>query len=640
MKTKPIVITLFVIVALICGFLFARSKYLVKPEKAEIVAFLNEFNSNLQLGNVKSAGKYFDDGIDKGMVATLVNVLSNKTGMGGKGKPLFTVTLNTEDSEIAITNPELYTAVVTAKFHRDGIDLADQLSAITLTIHKNGPNNLKIYRLDVTSFTKDYTVFQNSVINKTVPEKDIFSPQTLAAFKVANQLKARYDSILWFQYIDNKPWFYVIKGELPENFYWGDNKPDPEPIKYKMALVNSDLKEIIPAEFDLIHNIGGTIDGLIEVQKGNKLGFYDTMGKLVVHVTYDQALPLNDEENKALLKNGNNYSYLKNDMTISETLADFKLADVLPKVKYYAGSYKFSDKNTNDIMEYNSRNSFASMVITPSYLVEWKLLPKFLNFPNKLRTPVDELSIDGGEGSRYVDVKFDGEQKDETNWFSSIFYSVVNDYIGGRGGLYESKTLLFVDKKQNRVLGFDVDTFFGEGEGGGTLTSGCNENVLKAITDSLFEFKTTSSLNMQLFDENDFVQEGPYYHYLQIKDGKLEALESKRLFPTEHIKLDDSYLQGCYAFVDYASKGDELKFKTVDHMTNAMLQYMKNEIYASHFYKFKNERWNELFKYKFDVEDKDKKDNVDDKLTDIDKYNINWINSKLNAQKPAALAAR
>jgi hypothetical protein len=638
MKTKPVVITLAIIAVLICGFLFVRSKYLTPPHKAEVVTFLNQFNTTIKAGDVKPAKAYFDESMSKVIVNTLVNVLSNKTAMGSKAKPLFKVALNTDDSKISFINSEVATANIEATFHRDSIP--DVVSTITFTIHKVGAGSYKIYKVDPALFNKDYTAFQNTVINRTVPEKDLFSPQTLAAFKTANGLKARYDSVLWFQYVDNKPWFYVVKGKLPEDFYWGNNAKDSEPIKYKMALLNPDLKEVIPAEYDLIHNVGGTIAGLIEVQKGNKVGFYDVAGKLVVPVNYDQALPLNDGENKALLKNGNDYSYLKNDLTIGEVLTDFKLADALPMVKYYAGSYKFSDKNTTDIMEYNDRTNFSSLIIPPGYLVEWKLLPKFLDLPNKLRTAVDELSVDGGEGSRYIDVKFDGEQKDESNWFSSAFYSIVNDYIGGRGGLYETKTLLVVDKKQNRVLGFDADTYFGEGEGGGTLSSGCNENSLKAINDSLFEFKTTSNLNLALFDENDFLQEGPYYHYLQIKDGKLVALESKRIFPTEHVKLDDSYLQGCYALVDYTYKGDETEFKKVDHLTNAMLQYMKNEIYASYLYKFKSPRWNEIFKYRFNIEENKQNVTVDDSLTAIDKYNINWINSKLNPQKPAVLAAQ
>lgn len=636
MKTKPIVITLSIIAALVCGFLFARSKYLSKPEKTEIISFLNEFNANIKLGNTKPAAHYFDESMNKNTVSMLVNVLSNKTNMGGKSKPLFTVTLNTEDSGITFINPELATAVVVTKFHRDSIP--DQLTTITFTIHKNGPNNYKIYRVDATLFNKDYVAYQNTVINRTVPETALFSPQTLAAFKTATQLKTRYDSVLWFQHVDNKAWFYVVKGKLPDDFYWHSEKDRSKPVDYKMGLVNPDLKEIIPVEFDLIHNIGGTIDDLIEVEKGDKKGFYDTMGKLIVPVNYEQVLPLNDGENLALLKNGNNYTYLKNDMTIGETLIDFKIADVLPKIKHYADSYKVNGESFKSTMEYNDRNRFTSLIVSPSYLVEWHMMPEFLNLPNKLRTPTEEM-VGDGDGSGYLEVKYSGEQKDEGNWFMGAFYSVINDYLGGRGGLYESKTLLLVDNKQNRILGFDAGTYFGEGEGGGILASDCRENSLRAITDSLFEFKTTSTLDLELFIKDNYVEEGPYYHYLQIKNGKLIAMESKRLFPTQFIKLDDSYLQGCYALANELYS-DKAKRKTVDHLTNEMLQYMKNEIYASYNYKFKNPRWNEIFNNRYYVDESKKNITVDDSLTTIDKYNIQWINSKLNPQKPTVLAAK
>ncbi|MES2061441.1 MAG: YARHG domain-containing protein [Bacteroidota bacterium] len=636
MKTKPIVITLSIVAVLVCGFLFARSKYLTKPEKTDIITFLNQFNANIQLGEIKSATQYFDEGMNKATVTMLVNVLSNKTSMGGKGKPLFKVTLNTDDSKITFINPELATADVPATFHRDSIP--DVFTTITFTIHKGGANNYNIYRVDATLFNKDYTAYQNAVINRTVAETKLFSPQTLSAFKTANQLKARYDSILWFQHVDNKAWFYVVKGKLPDDFYWHGERDKTKPVDYKMGLVNPDLKEIIPVEYDLIHNIGGTIDGLIEVEKGEKKGLYDITGKLVVPVNFEQILPLNDVGNLALLKNGNDYSYFKNDMTIGETLVDFKIADVLPKVKHYADSYKVNGESAKNIMEYNDRNRFTSLVVAPSYLVEWHMLSEFLNLPNKLRTPTEEM-IGDGDGSGYVEVKFSGEQKDEENWFTSAFYSVVNDYLGGRGGLYENKALLLVDKKQNRILGFDASNYFGEGEGGGPLIGDCRENSLKAINDSLFEFKTTSTFDAELLEKDSYIEEGPYYHYLQIKNGKLVAMESQRLFPTQFVKLDDSYLQGCYTLANELYS-DKTKRKTVDHLTNDMLQYMKNEIYGSYHYKFKSPRWDEIFKNRFYVDEKERNVTVDDSLTTIDKYNINWINSKLNPQKPTVLAAQ
>jgi hypothetical protein len=601
MKTKPIVITVSIIAALICGFLFARSKYLVKPEKAEIASFLKEFNANVQLGNVKSATKYFDDGIEKGLVTTLVNVLSNKTGLGSKGKPIFEVTLNTEDCKITIINPELYTAVVTATFHRDSINLKDEISTITFTIHKTGPNDLKFYRVDATLFTKDYKAFQNAVINKTIPETDLFSPQTLAAFKIAKGLKTRYDSVLWFQHVDGKPWFYVVSGEVPEGLYYDEVTNDPTKYsKYHIGLVNPELKEIIPPLYQLIHNIGGTLPGMIEVEKDHKKGLYDTEGKLVVPVEYEQLYPLKaTDEYLALLKNGPDYLYLQKDLTISAKIEDFKIDEALPRIKDLDNSFKLSDKTTKNILEFNSRTDFNSLMVSPSYMVELSLLPKFISLPNPLRK--------------------------------------LREDFEGRTGLYQTKNVLIVDKKQNRILGFNEASYMGEFDNGGPISGDCNENKITAISDSLFEFKTTSEIYQPLLEKNEYIKEAPYYHYLQVKNGKLVALKGKRVFPTQYVKLDDTYLRGCYLIEAGTYKNP--KPRTVDHITTEMLKIMKNEIYASYHYKFKEKRWQEVFSDRFN-EAADENISVEDSLTAIDKYNIQWINSKLNPQKPVALAAQ
>ncbi len=81
---------------------------------------------------------------------------------------------------------------------------------------------------------------------------------------------------------------------------------------------------------------------------------------------------------------------------------------------------------------------------------------------------------------------------------------------------------------------------------------------------------------------------------------------------------------------------------------------MKNEIYADYAYQFKDKRWEEIFQgmqsyalpesYKDGNEIKPKLNagTVDDSLTVIDKYNINWISQKLKEAKtpPNTLAAK
>ena len=67
---------------------------------------------------------------------------------------------------------------------------------------------------------------------------------------------------------------------------------------------------------------------------------------------------------------------------------------------------------------------------------------------------------------------------------------------------------------------------------------------------------------------------------------------------------------------------------------------MKNEIFADYAYQFKDKRWQYLFEDGINPVYNEHKSNnkpnnasVDDSLTVIDKYNINWINQKLKGTK-------
>ena len=92
---------------------------------------------------------------------------------------------------------------------------------------------------------------------------------------------------------------------------------------------------------------------------------------------------------------------------------------------------------------------------------------------------------------------------------------------------------------------------------------------------------------------------------------------------------------------------DKKQQKTINLITPEMLRYMKNEIYADYAYQFKDKRWAAVFEnmpsYSIHVnQNKPNNIKVDEYLTDIDKYNINWINQKLKAQTPKSttLAAK
>ena len=83
---------------------------------------------------------------------------------------------------------------------------------------------------------------------------------------------------------------------------------------------------------------------------------------------YEQVLPLNDADNLALLKKGDDYAFLKRDYTISDKLVDFKIGDVLQKVKHFSGEFTLSDASTKNTMEYNDREVNPSLLISPAYI--------------------------------------------------------------------------------------------------------------------------------------------------------------------------------------------------------------------------------------------------------------------------------
>lgn len=94
------------------------------------------------------------------------------------------------------------------------------------------------------------------------------------------------------------------------------------------------------------------------------------------------------------------------------------------------------------------------------------------------------------------------------------------------------------------------------------------------------------------------------------------------------------------------SENNEGQTKTIDAINAEMLKFMKNEIYADYKYQFKDSRWKDIF-YKFEHiynggDEKPLNANVNDSLTEIDKYNINFLNEKIKKAKSGSntLAAK
>jgi hypothetical protein len=632
-RGRIILIFAFTIIALMfAAYFFIFKKQPVKTEDTNVIKFLNDFERQVKLDNVDSLTFYFQKASEIKNFKPFINILSGKKGLDGNGTPYAKISMDIDGSVIQFLNKEIIIATIPVNLNYELYPA--ESSSIAVRICRVSPNIYKITDVDAKWILDRYISYQ-SVIKKTDDTTDFkitYNKLTQEAFKSAHELKKRYDSVLWFDHVNGQNYFYVIKGSMAGlSFMRGDVM---DKTKCKMGLVGPSLKEIIPVEFELIHNVGGTIDGLIEVEKDSKRGLYDIDGKLVAPVSFDQIFPLKEDNNLALLRKGDDYFYLTKVMTLTGKIADFAIAEKLPKIKGWGESYKLTDTPTKNLMEYNDRLAYNSLVIAPSYLVDLQILPQFIELQNPMRHYDNKSDVEGeadgeGDGSIYYEVKHTRPKEKGDNWFEYMFNAIMEEYLGARAGLYEGKNVLIADKKTNRLLGFQAQSYYGRAESGGALSGQCDDNSLHQIGENLFEFKTTSYLDQELFDEKMQMQEGPYYHYLQIKNKALVALKGDRIFNcTKFARMDDSYLNTCFV----------INNKSVDHMTPEILRYMKNEIYASYGYGFKNQRWNDLFEYRY--KNVGTNQNVDDSLSVIEKHNIQWINSKLNNAQSNTFASK
>jgi hypothetical protein len=486
----------------------------------------------------------------------------------------------------------------------------------------------------------DYLAFDNFIKSKTLTDKDIYSEATLKAFETAKTLKGKYDTIVWFAHLGDNTYYYVVNGK------W-DQENDIERYKdsvvqpYKMGLLGPDLKEVIPPQYDLIHNINGTFPSLIEVEKNGKKGFYDLNGKNVLPTDYDQIFPIDDDANLAVLRKGDDYFYLKKDMTVSDKV-DLKISDFFTKIKDIGSHFNFYKKALDVTTEYNSREKHGAIYIPPSYLVDLNMISRNEDFKNPLR------KIDYYDVHKDFNIGFAAEVKDDNNWLQASFYSVRDYFLGGRSEFYDMKNVVIVDKKRNKVFAKSFGTDYSPGDGEAAIDPTCDVNSIKAINDSIYEVKAGAALELDLYDSTKTVTAGPYYHYYVVRGNELVELRDSRNFGfTKYVKMDDSYLADCYKMLVGSGDYNNRDEKKLDHVTAEMLRYMKNEIYADYAYKFKDQRWLAVFQdmdsYGYDPKTKDQKvpnTSVDDSLTDIDKYNINWITQKLKGAKATSLVAK
>jgi len=166
MKTRSKLISLGAIMLIAGTILFVRSKTKLKTDPADIVAFLNKFNSSVNERNTDTLMAYFKAPNKTKTFGRLTDLLLNKNNTGAT--PPANIFLDVNKAIIKTTPDGMTLAIIPVLFSHDLPN--SKKSILILKIVAITPGNLKIIQVDSRRFFEDYITYV-SHYNKTLTQK-------------------------------------------------------------------------------------------------------------------------------------------------------------------------------------------------------------------------------------------------------------------------------------------------------------------------------------------------------------------------------------------------------------------------------------------------------------------------------------
>lgn len=419
------------------------------------------------------------------------------------------------------------------------------------------------------------------------------------------------DTIIYYTRVDSTWLFYVARG------YWSpwvlSQREKSEEGDYRMGVVDARGRELIPTIFDKIYNPGGTLPGLIEVERDGKRGCYNIVGQPVVSVAFEGIYPYSeDQEVLAQVKFDGRYGWLDPRGNLNLDPSTHPDADLFAspaaserilrwryETRYEGLTYlRFYNRNLN-------YQRYDNIIITPSYLYDLKITDEYNT------NILTEDHPDHGYGAEGEQVSFI-----EMIPFTQRIKAFVAEFIkwgpNARDYHYHRGRRLFTLNEQLQpvaTVSFEGDYQY------------YSHPELPFRETTLFEVRTLGYTQYPRY--NHMTQ----YDYYQIGlDGSITSIATKRIFSFTKFNrvtkenFTGEFRNGITTADDEASYG---YYQRTNHLSIDDLDVMCNEIFAEYGYRFKSEKWQRYFGQQSWYDPR--YDNVDDKLSDIDRYNVQFI---------------
>lgn len=426
--------------------------------------------------------------------------------------------------------------------------------------------------------------------------------------EVALKLQQHYDTVMYFTKVDKQVLYYVANGEWVYPYRYDSAQYDSG--NYKVGVVTAGNKVIVPVEYSKIYNPGGTISGVIEVERNGLRGLFKVTGEQLIPAEFEGIYPTKAPNAIAQVKKGGQYGWLdiKGNVSFDASSHKDKTLFMSPIESNAVLGWQFKFPGTiNVLIDMTGNSEYCDgVVVYPSFLRDLGITkvahPWVLNDVNEM-----------GMGMTDTEIKIEKVESISDKFFGLISF-FMEAGADARGYHTTQNDLLVVDKQMN-LLGHQeyltVDNYNQDPCGSGPPS-------YRTIEPGLYESHNGKGL---------------YAYYKITAAGTVEQLKTNRHYNfTRFVRIDEGYFNQCrYEGLDYRNDAsDDVKpnIVVIKGISYEELDIMRNEIFAEYGFIFKTPKWKQYFEampwYKPQYE------NVDSFLTEIDKHNIKFI---LNYQR-------
>jgi hypothetical protein len=563
---------------------------------ADLRKFMSAFQASLNLSDDEIL-KQFASTQSKESILSAIHILQNKESEY--------IECTADFSSFSIlTIDDFVTVQVHATFKSKNIDEEYKKEAKFDLRLKRVDKSYVITELKAEEFYSAFALMKNEMEWSVEREAEHKLRQPIYA--IAKELQLKFDSVIWFARYNQVNYFYVVNGSWRiEDFR--DNKS-----QCLIGVVDALGNIVVPVEYDFIGTIGFSDENIVEVGKQGKVGYFDIATKQqVIEPVFDFIIPYDEDATFAIVRKDTTYGWLDNNK-------HFTAGFPSKEVEEWIRTYGFLPKNLRigyelqGLCEPPTPTEMGRGVVMPSsYLVSAGIFKRIVDGITTTKFPMHGWT-------EYVETK-GSKLLNVGEGLNALITTVTERYLEGREEFYTENKVVFVNDSNDTLA---VSSIYNNGE-----------FQITRINDELIEIKSTPTEwygDTYPEDNGNLVD----YSYFKIGGNTITPVKSRRVFnSSEFVKLDSTYLSGSFYLYNPQTETEE----ETTFLSLATITYMRNEILADYGYRFPTPEETK----KFNRGDRDPRfDSIDqfrDQMTEVDQYNIDFLERVINRMQGTAL---